>query len=255
MTTIRNKFVETAVGRMRKYPDMKICVGCGQNFAKTEGFYNCRTCGMKMCEMCCSEHSDDPETCAYQKKRVSEIRGLGEMGMRHNDTAKNTDRELWRERDDYYADSIHVTEGGGIGINCGGTVHVMPLRMWHQLAEADRLASQAEALAQFTKGLQVPLSNPAIYWWTCRLCGTATAGEEAPQSHVCENPNQCSAAEAPTPTHYEKVPQENCKATQLYMIVCRESWRESIVCSDMYEWAADWLVEQIQGRPYAPGKH
>src|SRR5688572_30820417 len=47
---------------------------------------------------------------------------------------KNTDRELWRERDDYYADSIHVTEGGGIGINCGGTVIVKPLREWHKLA-------------------------------------------------------------------------------------------------------------------------
>ncbi len=49
--------------------------------------------------------------------------------------AKNTDRELWREREgDYYADSIHVTAQGGIGINCGGTVHVMSLRQWHSLA-------------------------------------------------------------------------------------------------------------------------
>jgi len=44
---------------------------------------------------------------------------------------KNTDRELWRERDgDFYADSIHVTQSGGIGINCGGHVIVMPLREW-----------------------------------------------------------------------------------------------------------------------------
>lgn len=43
--------------------------------------------------------------------------------------------------------------------------------------------------------------------------------------------------------------------TQLWMIVCDEGWRESIVCSRMYEWAADWLIEQIQGKPYAPGKH
>ena len=48
----------------------------------------------------------------------------------------NTDREIYRERpDDYYADSIHVTEGGGIGINCGGMVYVKPLREWHRLAE------------------------------------------------------------------------------------------------------------------------
>lgn len=47
----------------------------------------------------------------------------------------NTDRELWREREgDYYADSIHLTESGGIGINCGGYVIVMPLQEWHKLA-------------------------------------------------------------------------------------------------------------------------
>jgi hypothetical protein len=51
----------------------------------------------------------------------------------------NTDRELWREVDgDYYAPSIFVTVGGGIGINVGGYVHVMPLRQWHALAEAAR---------------------------------------------------------------------------------------------------------------------
>ncbi len=50
----------------------------------------------------------------------------------------NTDRELWREREgDYYADSIHVTEGGGIGINCGGFVIVKSLRAWHKLASKD----------------------------------------------------------------------------------------------------------------------
>jgi hypothetical protein len=49
-------------------------------------------------------------------------------------TAKNTDRELWREREgDYYADSIFVTERGSIGINCGGYVFVRSLRDWHRL--------------------------------------------------------------------------------------------------------------------------
>ena len=44
---------------------------------------------------------------------------------------QNTDVELWRETPgDYYADSIHVTKTGGIGINCGGTVIVKPLRDW-----------------------------------------------------------------------------------------------------------------------------
>lgn len=54
-----------------------------------------------------------------------------------HDCATSTDRELWRERpDDYYADSIHVTESGGIGINCSGTVYVMPLRQWHSQASS-----------------------------------------------------------------------------------------------------------------------
>jgi hypothetical protein len=57
---------------------------------------------------------------------------------------QNTDRELWREREgDYYADSIHVTEGGGIGIDCGGYVVVMPLRKWHALACPERASSLA----------------------------------------------------------------------------------------------------------------
>jgi hypothetical protein len=50
----------------------------------------------------------------------------------------NTDREIWRERaGDYYADSIHVTQSGGIGINCGGYVYVLPVREWHRLAAAE----------------------------------------------------------------------------------------------------------------------
>jgi hypothetical protein len=55
------------------------------------------------------------------------------------DIAVNTDRELWREPSippgmEYYAPSIHVTEGGGIGIDVGGLVFVKPLREWHRLA-------------------------------------------------------------------------------------------------------------------------
>src|ERR1700760_57705 len=54
----------------------------------------------------------------------------------------NTNRELWRGPDDgrgaYYADSIHVTQGGGIGIDVGGHVIVKPLRDWHALAAAAR---------------------------------------------------------------------------------------------------------------------
>ena len=48
----------------------------------------------------------------------------------------NTDREIWRATPgDYYADSIHVTKSGGIGINCGGHVIVAPVRKWHECGE------------------------------------------------------------------------------------------------------------------------
>jgi hypothetical protein len=48
---------------------------------------------------------------------------------------QNTDVELWREPPgDYYANSVHVTAGGGLGINVGGTVIVKPLAAWHALA-------------------------------------------------------------------------------------------------------------------------
>lgn len=50
---------------------------------------------------------------------------------------------------------------------------------------------------------------------------------------------------------YKKVAHDDGWATQLYFIVCHEGWRESIVCERMYTWAADWLIEQIQGKPYA----
>lgn len=58
--------------------------------------------------------------------------------MTDSGPAINTDRELYREPDkgggDFYSDSIHVTENGGIGINVGGSVIVKPLRDWHALA-------------------------------------------------------------------------------------------------------------------------
>lgn len=56
----------------------------------------------------------------------------------NDDQAKmNTDRELWRETPgDYYSPRLFVTEGGGIGIDVGGYVTVLPLRNWHSAARA-----------------------------------------------------------------------------------------------------------------------
>lgn len=48
---------------------------------------------------------------------------------------------------------------------------------------------------QFDKGNCVP-SQPHLFWWTCRLCGTSTAGEGPPTNHVCSNPNGCKVAPA-----------------------------------------------------------
>lgn len=60
------------------------------------------------------------------------------MSEQDTEACANTDRELWREREgDFYADSLHVTAQGGIGINCGGSVIVKPVRDWHALAEAN----------------------------------------------------------------------------------------------------------------------
>ena len=56
---------------------------------------------------------------------------------------KNTDRELWVENpDDYYSPRLFVTEGGGIGMDVGGHVIVMPIRRWHALALIDELDIQ-----------------------------------------------------------------------------------------------------------------
>src|SRR6185312_16711653 len=61
--------------------------------------------------------------------------GSGRVRRRHTrmsdtDQCENTNRELWRGPDegcgDYYADSIHFTKDGDIGINCGGFVYVKP---------------------------------------------------------------------------------------------------------------------------------
>lgn len=47
----------------------------------------------------------------------------------------------------------------------------------------------------------------------------------------------------------EALPQHD--GTQLWCVWVDEGWRSTIVCSGMYQWAAEWLVEQLQGKPYA----
>lgn len=49
---------------------------------------------------------------------------------------------------------------------------------------------------------------------------------------------------------YRKVHQEH-GATDWYFIVCDEGWRQSIVCCDMYEYVADWLLGVLGQTPFA----
>jgi hypothetical protein len=52
---------------------------------------------------------------------------------------------------------------------------------------------------------------------------------------------------------YAKFPltQPNPEGTQTFGISCDEGWRVSIVCTGMYEWAADWLLGVLGHTPYA----
>jgi hypothetical protein len=58
---------------------------------------------------------------------------------------------------------------------------------------------------------------------------------------------------SPEVPKYRKVLDLESGATPMYFIVCDEGWRESIVCTGMYEWCADWLLDVLGVRPYAPG--
>lgn len=67
-----------------------------------------------------------------------------------------------------------------------------------------------------------------------------------------EQPGQIARSDDASETnpHYYYQPEE--RASNLFMLICDEGWRSSIVASGMYEWAAKWLVEQLQRKPYAP---
>jgi hypothetical protein len=106
---------------------------------------------------------------------------------RDEGACENTDRELWREREgDYYADSIFVTAQGGIGINCGGHVFVMPLRDWHRLVidTCDHKWSDPSLKAE----------RPCY----CMACGIPKA-THADASRACAIASELDSEEASTP--------------------------------------------------------
>lgn len=48
---------------------------------------------------------------------------------------------------------------------------------------------------------------------------------------------------------YRKVRENG--TSNLFLVSVDEGWRVQLMCSGMYEWAADWLIRQVQGKPYA----
>lgn len=110
-------------------------------------------------------------------------------------------------------------------------------------------------MANYERGF---MSDEAV----CELCGDPMpAGEEMFTYHgysgPCPKPPLTAARES-SPL-YSKFAQDkpNPEGTQLYGISCNEGWRESIVCTGMYEWAADWLLGILARTPYAkaPGQN
>lgn len=60
----------------------------------------------------------------------------------------------------------------------------------------------------------------------------------------------------PTPDRpvYTMLPQDETKGTIRYSIIVDEGWRSYILCSDMYRWAAAWLLETLGRAPCAPNR-
>lgn len=79
-------------------------------------------------------------------------------------TAKNTDRELWREREgDYYANSVSITDNGALAINVGGLVISKSLAAWHEQARSAALHESVvrhEPLMWGTNCLSAPDRGP-----------------------------------------------------------------------------------------------
>jgi hypothetical protein len=68
------------------------------------------------------------------------------------EAATNTDRVVFQDS----SGTVHITAGGGLGINVGGMVIVLPVAQWHALAHehqkigaiiANAMQQEAETLA------------------------------------------------------------------------------------------------------------
>jgi hypothetical protein len=54
----------------------------------------------------------------------------------------------------------------------------------------------------------------------------------------------------PSEEHPAYAAEETASGTCLVSV--DEGWRRSVLCVGMPKWAADWLVGQLQGKPFAP---
>src|SRR5258708_7447069 len=93
---------------------------------------------------------------------------------------------------------IHVTEGGGIGINVGGHVTVLPLRTWHALAK--RYFAQEQLVIEIARelydrfvmgGWEPQDAYPQIREWMSRA-GLAVS-TAAPTKQEGEEENEISS--------------------------------------------------------------
>lgn len=60
-----------------------------------------------------------------------------------------------------------------------------------------------------------------------------------------------SAGASPGRPYYAKFKEE--ESASFWGVTVDEGWRSPILCTGMYEWAADWLIGQIQGKPLPAG--
>ena len=79
------------------------------------------------------------------------------------------------------------------------------------------------------------------------------------QEHSChekcvylEREEESRTASKERPTYSKFRVNQNTESTPIFGIVCDEGWRQSIVCTGMYEYAVDWLLPILQNRPYCP---
>ena len=145
--------------------------------------------------------------------------------------AQNTDRQLWRESDNAFASSLHVTEAGGIGMNVGGLVIVLSIEKWHALPRI--LDEKEREIAQ--------LKKEAEQWQAHAMRGLELAGRWEEDLKEADAENITLAAEV-------AVLRETCGNVQAFLALAQLVRRPSktgmqSVCDQLKEALARPLPE------------